>query len=57
MASQVNELQVWDNMAPVVNAGTDSDFESWTDMAPDVDRDEGFNPTGGGAIRRRVVDF
>ncbi len=56
MASQVNELVVWTQMTPVVNAGVDSDFDVWDQITPDEDRDEG-NTAATPTARRRVVDF
>jgi hypothetical protein len=56
MAAQANELVVWDNMTPVVNASTDNEFDVWDNMTPDEDRDEGQQAASPSA-RRRVIDF
>ena len=53
---QVNELVVWKDGVPVVNASTDGEFDVWRDNVPDEDRDEGANASSPSA-RRRVVDF
>lgn len=53
---QANELVVWDNLTPVVNASTDSEFDVWDNLTPNEDRDEGQQSSLPSA-RRRVVDF
>ena len=39
MATQINELSVWDNNIPVVTIG-DPEFETWNDGMAVVDQDE-----------------
>ncbi|HQI45153.1 MAG TPA: hypothetical protein PLC59_03775 [Bacteroidales bacterium] len=56
MSNQVNEFIVWDQITPVVNAGTDGDFEIIDQETPDEDRDEGWDISTS-IIRRRVVSF
>lgn len=50
---QQNDIQVWKDQTPVVNANVDSEFEAWHDQTPDEDRDEG----GIQQVRRRVAIF
>lgn len=53
MATQTNELSVWDNNVPVVTIG-DGEFDVWNDYVPVVDQDEG-NPNQTQNRRRPTI--
>jgi len=59
MATQTNELLVWQDGAPVINMAPNKEFDIWQDSAPLVDIDE----SNGGVtpvvtiIRRRSFIF
>ena len=54
MATEINEISVWDENTPVITIG-DPDFGTWDNNAPVIDVDES-NPNNP-SNRRRVTIY
>ena len=57
MATQINELLVWQDGAPVVSLAPNKEFDIWQDGAPVVTIDESDVTTQTVTARRRSFIF
>lgn len=56
MATKTNEIDVWQNLTPVINMVSDGEFDVWQNLTPVEDID-GSSETPSTTTRRRVMIY